>query len=1479
MGQASHVSNDWSGWRLPTIMACVALLFGNAIALADGPTSMPTSEPEAGAIAAGNSSSDLSAVQPWKRVLTGDDKTRVEELEQRIDELRKVEKYDEAIRLAAEIAEIRERVQGTDHWEVGNARHRTEDLRKLTRLLPQQRAAVANADALGVKIRKIYRTGGYEDATVLARQQLEIRRRMLGDDHPKTLISLENLGISLENQGKYSEAEPYLREAMAGCRRVLGNDHPNTLEAIKNLGGLLQKQGHFSAAEPYLREAMAGCRRVLGNDNPNTLEAISGMGVLLGDQGKYVEAAACYREALTGRRRVLGNDHPVTLTSMNNMAVLLSAQGRYADAATYHREALAGRRRVLDNDHPDTLSSSRHLGKVLMDLGEFAEADPYLREAMAGFRRVLGDTHPSTIVAIETMGCLLISQGKYTEAEPYIREALTGCRRVLGNDHPHTLSSINNMGFVLDSQGKFAEAATYYGEALAGNRRVLGEDHPSTLRSILNLGSLLLAQGKHAEAEQYNRQALSGFRHVLGDDHVDTLSAINNLAWALQVQGKHAEAEHYYREALLGFRRVLGDDHPTTLTSINSMGFQLLEQGRDAEAEPFFREALAGRRRVFGDDHLDTLTSVNDMGGLLSRQGKYTESEKYYREALSGSRRVLGDDSPHTILVIGNFGALLECQGRLAEAERLDREALAGRRRILGDNHPHTLISTYQLGGLLQVGGKLSEAEPYFRKALALAERLRTDVLGDEHGRAAYGESLNLGDISASLTRVLIQLGQPGEAFGVLERGRGRALLDLLARDELDLVQQARTRMAAVGDSSAANELESALSGESAARVSLITAEMRLSALTNERDAAQWVADANSNEQEQVGQLALVTKHVNDQKEQVKMSRSALADASARVFAVLRGFYPDAEPMTAEQIIAGLGADEAVLGYTWRGEWITVLAARGRTQARINADSGDISASGVVLAEGSEVAELTQLAWQVRTSLAERSGPNDREMAATLLEKLVPDSVRSQLAGSKRIVILPDGPLHGIPFEALAAAAVERESGSAGDKSPSVAEWLASGPQVAYAASATMYLNRRAAGREKSKVKSPTALVLGNPIYDLKAQPEPEYPDQGVLIAKVIDGGNAAQAGLTRGDVMLSYDGKPTPHLESLIGTLKSVGQQIEADDRAADDRIAVTYWRDGKKRETTLVPGKMGVQLDRGNLKSGLELIAMRSRGHDEQVAEISATDQVRLHGGTLSPLPGTQREAESIARIIKSASGKVDMLTGDAATIGALESKVEGKRILHIATHGLTGSEARPYDASLALTQPTTPTPGDIGFLTLDHLIRKWRGKLKDCDLVVLSACDTQRGVKKGDSVMALPWGFFYAGAPTVIASLWKVDDTATQLLMTRLYENLLGGYEDERTVAGTEYAAKTRMSKATALREAKQWLRQMTWDELRTQLDISDDVEWERLRGQHLSRGVSTTKPVETEPSKLADSGRPFERPYFWAAFILIGDPGGN
>ena len=508
----------------------------------------------------------------------------------------------------------------------------------------------------------------YDKAIPLQESALAKRRRVLGEEHPDTLISINNMGMLLQAQGKLAEAEPFCREALEISRRVLGEEHPDTLSTTNNMGFLLAAQGRIAEAEPYLREALEKIRRVLGEEHPNTLSSIGNMGCLLEAQGKLAEAESLYREALEKRRRFLGGEHPDTLISIDNMGALLESQGKLVEAEPFYREALEKRCRALGVEHPDTLASMNNVAGMLEAQGKLAEAEPYLGEALEKSRRVLGEEHPNTLRYIDNMGGLLEAQGKLTEAEPYYREALEKSRRVLGEEHPDTLASMNNVAGLLKAQGKLAEAEPYYREALEKSRRVLGAEHPETLTVMNNMGLLLLAQGEFAEAEPFCREALKKRRRVLGEEHPDTLNSLHTMGGLLEAQGKLAEAEPFYQESLEKSLHVLGKEHPDTLILIHSLGHLLLAQGKLAEAEPFCREAFEKRRRVLGDEHPDTLASMNNMGGLLEDQGKLAEAEPFYREALEKRRRVLGEESRNTLISVNSAGRLLYAQGKHHEA-------------------------------------------------------------------------------------------------------------------------------------------------------------------------------------------------------------------------------------------------------------------------------------------------------------------------------------------------------------------------------------------------------------------------------------------------------------------------------------------------------------------------------------------------------------------------------------------------------------------------------------------------------------------------------------------------------------------------------------------------------------------------------------------------------------------------------------------
>jgi CHAT domain-containing protein len=193
---------------------------------------------------------------------------------------------------------------------------------------------------------------------------------------------------------------------------------------------------------------------------------------------------------------------------------------------------------------------------------------------------------------------------------------------------------------------------------------------------------------------------------------------------------------------------------------------------------------------------------------------------------------------------------------------------------------------------------------------------------------------------------------------------------------------------------------------------------------------------------------------------------------------------------------------------------------------------------------------------------------------------------------------------------------------------------------------------------------------------------------------------------------------------------------------------------------------------------------------------------------GPRLERLLATSYEADALAALVPP-DRRLIARGFEANRETILGAALEQYRFVHFATHGLVDARY-PGLSALALSQFDEQGAARNGFLRL-HDIYNLR---LDAEVVVLSACETALGRDiRGEGLVGLTQGFMYAGARSVVASLWQAPDRATAELMTRFYRHLLHG----------------ELPPAAALRRAQ---------------------------------------------SELAAERR-FADPYFWSGFVLIGD----
>ena len=869
------------------------------------------------------------------------------------------------------------------------------------------------------------------------------------------------------------------------------------------------------------------------------------------------------------------------------------------------------------------------------------------------------------------------------------------------------------------------------------------------------------------------------------------------MADNLNFQGKYAQAQPLFEKALDIRRRLPTEDHPETAQSYSKLARCLAEQGKFAQAEPLFKKALEISRRTLTDDHPDTAAGYNGLAYILSDQGKFAEAQPLLEKALEIRRRLFTDDHPDTAKSYAWVAANLNRQGKYAQAQPLFEKALEIRHRILTDDHPETANSYGILAVNLGAQGKYLEARDRWLAAVKSLNASRLGVAFTGLERAATLQSLRPG-----LAAVLARLGQPAEAWQTIEDDLGRGLLD-------ELAARADRR--------------------------LTTAERdRLRELTTELERLDTLVESMPKHLDQADRA----KQFEDLQRQHELASIALGEFQTRLAEKYRALAGQVARLS--EIQAALPADAALVDWVdvpYPGpnaadpdgeHWAVVVRSRGIPIWIPMPGTGRV---------GLWTDEDWMLAGRARTALRRRPGaeavdphPFVERLRTQRLEPLAQalGPTADGLPRARRLVVLPSRYMAGVPVEALLAPDDMRT--------------------VSYAPSATVFKYLREQPRPD---RHAGLLALGDPAYartDKSSEPEP-LPDHGLLVSAVVRGSNAATHGLKEGDVLLAYDGRRLNNKDDL----KVVAEGARP--------IAVEVWRDGQSLRRELAPGKLGIMFDTRRASVAitenrkLQQLLVAARGGDEAFA----------------PLPGTRYEVEALAQLFQSDHRPNRALLAANASEPELDRLAASGELgrfgfIHLATHGVI-DDAIPQRSAVILTQTELPDPLEQalhqkpvfdGRLSVREIQRSWDLK---AELVTLSACETALGRDSGgEGFVGFTQALLMSGTRSVCLSLWKVDDRATSLLMTRFYQNLLGRR------AGLSKG----MPKAEALREAKQWLRSLTVDQIDRELAIVE-------RGDVRPLAKVEDKPAAGASTSAKSSGtRPFDHPYYWAAFVLVGDP---
>ena len=843
--------------------------------------------------------------------------------------------------------------------------------------------------------------------------------------------------------------------------------------------------------------------------------------------------------------------------------------------------------------------------------------------------------------ALNNTGIILFSLGQYQKAVEYFEQSLNICKEIGEREGEGT--AVNGIGAVYFGQGQYRKALRYFQQSLnicreVGNRK--GEGKASN-----NIGIIYSNLGQYRKAMEYHHQAFN-IRYEIGDRRGEGIS-LQSIASIYDALGQYQKAIEYQEQAITIFKEI--GDKRRHGKALNNTGDIYLDLGEYEKALAYLEDALTLRREV-GDRKGEDI-SLNSIGYISGILGQYEKAKGCLKQSLNICREI-GDRRGEGFNLL-DLGSVYSGLGQYQVALQHSRDGLE---IALSIGVPEVIWpGQMRLGSIFERLDQTDSALVYYARSIATIESMREEL---DIGSMKTHFLTNKIPTYHAMVDLLAREKRYEEAYHYAERAKARALLDLLSLGRIDITEGISLELM-----NKKRDVEE--------RLNAIQQQ-----LSKEYSMSQSEHDSTRTDTLEDDLAGLRLEH-----EEILRT----IELNHPQYATLTGVK---QPLTLEEVQERVLDEGAVLIEYLVGEESTIAWV-------VKKDA--LHCEKIAITE----AEVNSLVKQWRRPFRDvKEGYIDNladvgfniDVSNELYQHLF-RPIERYVKEEDFLVVVPDGILHYLPFEALVTKIEKKD-------------------------------------RDERIIFS-------------------EYEQVEYLVEKYA----------------ISY----APSASTLDPELKKLTGETD----------------------------RKGKLLAFGNPDFG--------RGKGEGKNDFLSLLIRDSKGWVFKPLPKSEEEINEIIRIIKHS----EKFLGQEAKEEYLKERAGEFEMIHLATHGIL-EEKQPMYSRIVLAQDDDPT--EDGFLQTFEIFNI----NLNADLVVLSACETGLGeLSRGEGLMGLTRAFMYAGAPSVVVSLWSVEESSSDL-MKLFYQNLKDG-----------------MGKTEALRQAK--------------------IELIRTR----------------------EKGMSYAHPFLWAPFVLVGE----
>lgn len=370
-----------------------------------------------------------------------------------------------------------------------------------------------------------------------------------------------------------------------------------------------------------------------------------------------------------------------------------------------------------------------------------------------------------------TLGLVYQYKGEYAKSDGYLLKSKDIYDRTMGENHPYSATVVYAMGDNARLSGDHVRARQYFEKTRDIYVTAYGENHPYVGSSYYALALEYYNDGEYGKAISCYLRAAELYRNAYGENHAFVAVSYFGLARVLTSMGDYERAIGYLEKSRDIDYAVFGEEHINTIATLFGLAEALAKSGAYDDSLKAAQHVLALHRKVLGENHPESANVYFLIGSLYSGKIDYPRAIENYRKALEITELKNGADHPTSGSVYTQLGIACYMNGDAASAEKyIGRGLEIGKKKML----PELVISASgYLGYMRKKAGDWKKAREYFDGVITLIEQERSKTDAERSAVMDTGAEFYYESIESSA-----MLGDADAMFSTAEQMKARSFLD-----------------------------------------------------------------------------------------------------------------------------------------------------------------------------------------------------------------------------------------------------------------------------------------------------------------------------------------------------------------------------------------------------------------------------------------------------------------------------------------------------------------------------------------------------------------------------------------------------------------------------------------------------------------------------------------------------------------------------